>query len=342
MHSFLTKLYNKTVKQVLFLIRLNIRVIVALALLTYFTYPVVTKVIEVSKNKAFFTVNASKSLEKLPQLKLTKFNIGIFDPNNDYADNKNLTFTQIFHSWDYTLEQKDLEKKLETIIKSKRHPYLTIEPWGYETLLSNDDYLAKVVTGGYDKHITNTCKKIKQYNELTLVNWGEGADFGGASRYSWATNNYNLYKDAFKHWQEKCKQVANNVIFVWTAYGNKNTELYYPGDDYVDILGLNIQIPEKTLPKTNNYKREATKIIQDKLKNVKNIKRFIYISDFAIENAVENKIYTNEFINLFNSQSIPSILGVIYTNTNQSPSQIQGIKSLDYRLDPTIFPLLPI
>jgi endoglucanase len=337
MLKFIKNTFNSIFNKALFILRLNLRVIVAVGLLTYFTYPVINKVIEVSKNKAFFVSNANKSLEKLPQLKMTQFNSGVFDPTNDFKDQANITFSQFFHSWDYTLEQQVLEKSLDSTIRSKRHPYITIEPWGYTTNVSNDEYLNKIINGEYDRHITNTCKKIKQFNELTLVNWAEGADFGGGSRYSWGTNNSNLYKDAYKRWHNKCKQVANNIIFVWTAFGNKNSELYYPGDDYVDILGFNIQILAKDLPKTNNYNKEAAKIIQDRIKNVKNINRFIYITDFAIENATENKVYTNEFIKIFKSQTINNILGVIYTNTDQSPSQVQGVKPLDYRLDAKTF-----
>jgi endoglucanase len=328
---------DSIISKALFLLRLNLRVIVALGLLTYFTYPVINKVVEVSKTKSFFAANASKTLEKLPQLKLTQFNSGVFDPNSEFKNQSGITYTQFFHSWDYTLEQKTLEKALDTTIRSKRHPFITIEPWGYTTNVSNDQYLAKIIAGDYDKHIINTCKKIKEFNELTLVNWAEGADFGAGSRYSWGTNNTNLYKDAYKRWHDKCKQVANNIIFVWTAFGNKNSESYYPGDEYVDILGLNIQILSKDLPKTNNYAREVNKIITERIKNVQNVNRFIYITDFAIENATENKVYTTEFIKLFKSQSISNILGVIYINTDQSPSQKQGVKSLDYRLDPKTF-----
>lgn len=322
------------------IIRINIRIIVASCLLVYLTYPVIIKIRQISAtNKPFFTSLASEPLKPLPPIDLAKFNKGIFDPNGDYKNNINIKFNEIYHNWDNTIEQKNLNIALETSIKAGRRPYITIEPWSNDYNISNDQHLLNIVNGKYDNYISNSCRKINQFKELVLVNWGESADFGSKSRYDWATDNSSLYKQAYKQWYNICSKNAKNIIYVWTAFGNDKTSDYYPGDELVNILGLNIQILQSDLPKTNNYKKEALKILQTKIKVLNSINRFIYLTDFAIENSLVNNKYTTEFISILNNNEIENVLGVIFLNTDQSPSLNENEKSLNYKLDPQIFPL---
>ncbi|MGL4758768.1 MAG: glycosyl hydrolase [Patescibacteria group bacterium] len=340
MKIILNTIYKFLIHPIYILLRINLRIIVAIGLLVYLTYPVMVKVRDISMtNKPFFTTLASDQLKSLPQINLSKFNKGVYDPNNEHIENKSISINQIFHSWDSTSEQKILSTAIESSIKSQRRPYITIEPWADDKKISNEDYLRQILRGQYDNHIINTCRKISSFKELMLVNWGEGPDFGKNSRYAWATEDAELYINSYRYWYKICNANAKNIIYVWTAFGTKNSEKYYPGDDYVNLLGLNVQVFEKDIPKTNNTKREVTKYISNKLKLIKNINRFVYITNFAIENASKNEKFTKEFINTFNSQEFENILGILYTNTDQSPSMVEGVKSLDYTIDPNTFEL---
>jgi endoglucanase len=313
-------------------LRSNLRIFVALSFLSYIFFPIAIKIIEISKNKPFFSTNASKPVNTLPELKLNRFNYGFYSQEAIDSKEVDYTFNHEYVNWDDTFDQNNITKALEKSIATLKHPIITLEPWNYSKNISNNQHFRDIVDGKYDKYIINTCKKINSINTVTLVNFAEGADFGSMSRFSWAIDDPILYKQGYMRWHKKCKEVTNNVIFVWSAFGTKKASDYYPGDEFVDILGLNLLINENDLTNSKKKKLELTKIIEEKMKNVSSINKIVYLLDFGIQNPNQNSDYVEEFVNILKENKFPKILGAIYLNTNSSPSLISGTDSFFYKL----------
>jgi cellulose synthase (UDP-forming) len=312
-------------------VRRNIRILVALVFIIYISYPVVSKIIEVSKAKSFFS-SQSQAKPTLPDLTLNKFNFGAYDNTRNLDSVKSLTFQSDYLIWDHTLDQDRLGQAMDNALSKGRYPLITIEPWNYSNTQSNTDYFLDIVNGKYDTHITNICKKINSYRTVTLVSWGEGADYGVKSRYSWAIADSNLYKQGYMRWHDKCKAMTNNVIFVWTAHGTDQTIEYYPGDPYVDLIGVNSLITDNQLKNSNNKDQEVEVILNNKIKNATNINKVIYLMNLGLENPSKNQDYLNSIVSQLKNAKFPQVLGAIYLNTNDSPTIIPGDKSLDFIL----------
>lgn len=58
--------------------------------------------------------------------------------------------------------------------------------------------------------------------------------------FIWAGWEPEDYITAYKRMIDICRDEAPNVNVVWSPLGLENSNDYYPGDEYVDIVGMSI------------------------------------------------------------------------------------------------------
>ncbi|MBN1924946.1 MAG: T9SS type A sorting domain-containing protein [Prolixibacteraceae bacterium] len=83
----------------------------------------------------------------------------------------------------------------------------------------------------------------------------------------------------------------NNLLWVWTTTDSENALQWYPGDDYVDILGVDVYLPN------GNY--GASPIMFENLRNIFDGKRMLTMSENGTIPSPE-KMLTNETRWLYN------------------------------------------
>jgi hypothetical protein len=104
--------------------------------------------------------------------------------------------------------------------------------------------LDKVVEGKYDKNIKVLAKWFKSNKRPFYLRVGYEFDNPG--------NDYDpsLYKTAYRRIVDKLRAMeVKNVAFVWHSYGAKIERSlfdWYPGDDYVDWVGISFFGPYET------------------------------------------------------------------------------------------------
>jgi cellulose synthase (UDP-forming) len=59
-------------------------------------------------------------------------------------------------------------------------------------------------------------------------------------RYPWASKNAALYREAYRHFVTASRLSAGNIGYVWSPVGDKGLERYWPGEQYVDYVGLSV------------------------------------------------------------------------------------------------------
>src|SRR5688572_6369519 len=85
---------------------------------------------------------------------------GIYDPENKFTGNKQLTLEQIYLSW-ININEHGLREKIRQVISNGRVPVITVEPWNVaneETTLLSDISLGK-----YDSHIDSIIKTVSSF-----------------------------------------------------------------------------------------------------------------------------------------------------------------------------------
>jgi mannan endo-1,4-beta-mannosidase len=180
---------------------------------------------------------------------------GIFEPSapDDFTQLRHLE-TEMEYEFPFLLNYTSFENKykhpnlayrLENAQKNNKILELTLQTsW---TASGEGNMVYDVLDGEYDEFIKDYAKTVSDFNHPVLFRLGNEMN-GDWCPYS----SYNTSKDTliFKEFYRYIYKIfeeagADNVIWVWNPNGKSfpdfewnDAVMYYPGDEYVDIVGL--------------------------------------------------------------------------------------------------------
>ncbi len=174
-------------------------------------------------------------------------------------------------------------KEVNEIINTGKLPFIRMMPrTNFDEGGPDPNYtMQKIIDGDFDTELTQWAIDAKNTNTPLLVEFGtevNGDWFPWNGKYNGADEKIsygdpNLYdgaerfRDAYRHIIDICNnQAANNITWFFhvDAYGNPDLdwnkiENYYPGDDYIDWLGVSIYGPQES----NDDYQEFSEILND-------------------------------------------------------------------------------
>ncbi len=124
-------------------------------------------------------------------------------------------------------------------------PHIVWEPWLWRD--KERIKLDNINAGEWDAHIREWAQDIKAWGKPVFIRWGHEFNIEG---YPWCIVNNNRdpkkYVDAFRRVRNIFRREgASNAIFVWCPMNDSwpkeswnDMHLAYPGDEYVDWIGL--------------------------------------------------------------------------------------------------------
>lgn len=134
-------------------------------------------------------------------------------------------------------------------------PLLTWEPWAPGAGPEQPAYsLARIVDGGFDGYIATVARQIRDWDGTVGMRFLHELN---ATHYPWGAGvNNNSPADAVAAWKHVRevfqREGANNVVWFWApnvhAPGTAAYAPLYPGDDWVDWVGLDGYNGGTTLP----------------------------------------------------------------------------------------------
>lgn len=159
----------------------------------------------------------------------------------------------IYNAWGSKEEEKFPALSVKTIINMGSIPMITWEPWlgdfddteyvGIPSIEKRDrDCLKAISEGTYDKYIRFWAQDAKEIEKPIYIRFGH--EMNDPYRYPWGPQN-NKPIDFIKAWQHVHEifknEGANNVLWVWSPHPSyKYFEAFYPGEKYVDYVGLGV------------------------------------------------------------------------------------------------------
>jgi len=168
----------------------------------------------------------------------------------DAIDTK-LPIVSIYTAWGGKKEQNFPLLRAQTIYDLGSIPMITWEPWlndfdpiQYPNINSNKNKggMRSIAEGKYDRYIDKWAEEARKFGLPFFLRWGH--EMNDPIRYPWGQQN-NTPADfvaAWKHIVDRFRALgADNAIWVWSphpAYATYND--FYPGDDYVDWVGLTV------------------------------------------------------------------------------------------------------
>jgi cellulose synthase (UDP-forming) len=120
-----------------------------------------------------------------------------------------------------------------------RHTVMvTVEP--YLAAGDKSPVLDLIQQGRLDPQIRMMARTVaSSAPQIVLVRWGHEMELSGL--YPWAANDPELYREAFRRVVDIFRtEGATNARFVWSPAGSPGADVYYPGDDVVDYIGLTV------------------------------------------------------------------------------------------------------
>lgn len=184
--------------------------------------------------------------------------VGIFLPsldNNTLVNFEKLVGRQqdivlYFEAWQNGDETVEFNaERAGWLLNKGKIPIITWEPWDWQAAdrINQNEYTLRQILGGkHDNYIRRYARAVKNFGGTIFIrpmhemngNW-----------YPWAGeangNTPEEYAPTFRHIVNIFKKEgALNAHFIWSPYADagegsiSSYSLYYPGDDYVDVVGI--------------------------------------------------------------------------------------------------------
>ncbi|MDL2363179.1 MAG: glycosyltransferase [Patescibacteria group bacterium] len=130
-------------------------------------------------------------------------------------------------------ENRQLAEQMLLSERAGATSLLTIEPKG-----ENDGakLLSDITSGVYDDRLNSIFDIISANPNTVYVRFAHEMDL--PEIYPWGNQDPEAYISAYQHVVQLSRsRNVTNIDWVWSPAGTQNAELYYPGDDNVDIVG---------------------------------------------------------------------------------------------------------
>lgn len=161
----------------------------------------------------------------------------------------------IYQAWGDRPDQVRFPHRLvETIDRLGSAPMITWEPWvkDFDSRLrpnlppvAEREYasLAAIARGDYDFYITAWAAEAAKFGRPIFLRFAH--EMNDPYRYPWGPQNGNRPDDFIAAWKHVHlifqKMNATNVLWVWSPHISMPWfEYYYPGDEWVDWVGIGI------------------------------------------------------------------------------------------------------
>ena len=159
----------------------------------------------------------------------------------------------IYNAWGSKDSEKFPSLSVKTIIGMGSTPVITWEPWlsdfdteaypGIPAPEKRDrECLKAIAKGSYDKYVREWAREAKKISEPIMIRFAH--EMNDPYRYPWGPQN-NKPKDFIAAWQHIHQifkeEKVDNIVWIWSPHPSyKFFNTFYPGDDYVDYVGLGV------------------------------------------------------------------------------------------------------
>lgn len=165
---------------------------------------------------------------------------GVYDPNGDYSDVDGISIEHLFLPWEDVF-LPSLAEAESYAAERGRSLLVTIEPWTWTRDERNSPVVlqAGIAAGTYDDTMRTVCTALGSLERPVTIRWAQEMD-DDTGQFIWAGWEPSAYVAAYRRMIDICRDAAPDARFMWSPLGFEDMAEYYPGDDYVDIVGLSV------------------------------------------------------------------------------------------------------
>ncbi len=234
--------------------------------------------------------------------------IGIYNPHKIIPSKQGYirhTFVD-WHESRKTAEQLLISERLHTT------PLITIEPKGE---LDGGKLLADISSGADDSVLKAQLNILAASPNKVYVRFAHEMDLGDI--YPWGGQDPEAYISAYRHVVDLSRSLhMNNLQWVWSPAGNVAAPAYYPGDNYVDIVGTTILY----IPNDYQGQKPSFNQLQSSRDGLKLFGKPVWIAELGFDNsdAEYQKFVLNEAVNEFAADGYEALVYIDIPDSNLS------------------------
>jgi beta-mannanase len=255
---------------------------------------------------------------------------GVYDPWQQFSDTPNISIEHIFVPWQKL--PADMGRSIQQIEARERQLMVTIEPWtdAADRVTGGEDLFGSILAGDHDSRIEAICGEFAGAKTPVLVRWAHEME-DPTGRYPWARTNAEGYIGAFRRFVDRCRTVAPAVRFIWSPKGEPNLDRYYPGDAYVDYVGLSVFTLQAWDLDRYGMQRTFNDVVAEKYQRVAHYGKPIVIAEFAV---FGDNAYLEHFFSNFRQSlpEFPALVALVYFNDKEPHYWPDGYGSPDWRV----------
>ncbi|EEW26442.1 glycoside hydrolase family 26 protein [Rhodobacter ferrooxidans] len=165
---------------------------------------------------------------------------GAYDPGGDYIDDPALAIEHLFLPWQDVF-LPSLQEADTYALARKRALLVTLEPWTWTRDERNTpEFLRKGIADGlFDPNVTAICEMLGTLKSPVTLRWGHEMDDDNG-QFIWSGWKPEDYIAAYRHVITLCREKAPGINVMWSPLGDEGMEAYYPGDEFVDLVGVSV------------------------------------------------------------------------------------------------------
>lgn len=185
----------------------------------------------------------------------SKLTWGLFEPSapDDFTQMKYLESSMAYEfpillnytSFENKYQHPTLKQRLENTYKQNKTLELTLQTsW---TSAGEGNMVYDVLNGEYDDFLKDYAKTVSEFDHPVLFRLGNemNGDWCPYSSYN-TSKDTEIFKEFYRYVYKIFQDAgADNVIWIWNPNGKSfpdfkwnNESMYYPGDEYVDVIGM--------------------------------------------------------------------------------------------------------
>lgn len=180
------------------------------------------------------------SKDKRPLIHSDGPKLGCYDPYGDFSDENRIVTEHLFLPWE-DVELSFLPAADDYAMQRGRNILVTIEPWSWniDWNVKSDELRSAILEGRHDANMRAILEVLSGFRAPVTIRWAQEME-NPSGRFTWSMWEPQDYIDAFRRMHGITKEMLPNASMMWSPKGLETAGDYYPGDEFVDLVGLSV------------------------------------------------------------------------------------------------------
>jgi endoglucanase len=257
---------------------------------------------------------------------------GAYDPDGDFADDPVPVIEHLFLPWEDVF-LPSLTDADAYALERNRALLITIEPWTWTRDERNTAEALRegIFDGSYDENMRAICAGIGSLQSPVTVRWGHEMEVDDG-QFIWSNWQPQTYVAAYQRMITICREVAPQINAMWSPLGNEGMEAYYPGDEFVDLVGLTVFGLQAFDQLNFDRDRSFVEILAPRYERAVAFGKPVVVAELGYSGS---QAYVDAWENSVRVEraEFPALVGVVYFNQREVYPWPDGLGLPDWRLD---------